>query len=217
MFTIIAMSYLTGICYHLIIHGEYGDSAMFLNLGMITAGLFLIPRLFRGEYKVAAFFEFEPHIHRAFITWNITFVCLLAIAYFTKISIVYSRGWMLLFYISAFPPLILLRYIFVHTTASLNSAGLVFARRVFLIGSGQQIDDFIGRYQPWSLGINVVGCRFLTPLPRDASNRQRQETVERDLLEAANCVRDLEPDSIFLVFPWSATELINRCADRFMS
>jgi hypothetical protein len=37
------------------------------------------------------------------------------------------------------------------------------------------------------------------------------------LAEAAASVRQLEPDSIFVLLPWSASETIDRCAETFVS
>ena len=214
---IIAMSWLSGTLYHLIVYGESGDTSTFLNLGVLTAGIFAIPNLIRGEYKIAAFLEFEPHLRRAFFAWNVTFIVLLAIGFLAKITIVYSRGWTLAFYLSTIPVLLLLRYLVVRATRAANSAGLIAARRVFLVGAGNEIGAFISRYQPWSLGICVVGCRFLTPLRRDVSANERLEALDLDLNEAVNSARVLEPDAIFLVLPWSETATISRCAERFMS
>jgi len=193
---IIAMACLSGTLYYIVIYGEAGDTSTFLNLGILTAGIFAIPNLIRGEYKITAFLEFEPHLHRAFFAWNVTFVVLLAIGFLAKMTIVYSRGWTLAFYLSTIPVLLLLRYFIVRTAAAANSAGLVAARRVFLIGAGNEIGAFIIRYQPRSLGICVAGCRFLTPLRRDVSADERLEALDLDLQEAVNSARVLEPDTI---------------------
>jgi Undecaprenyl-phosphate glucose phosphotransferase len=214
---IVAMSCLTGIGYHMVVYGERGDAASFLNIGVLAAGIFVIPNLFRGEYKLGNLFAFKPQFRRAFQVWNVTFVCLLAIGFLAKITVVYSRGWMILFYASTILVLLLLRYVLVQITVSASAAGLVSARRIFLIGPGQQIAAFLNRYELWSLGIYVVGCRFLTPIPKDAPADVRRQTLDRDLQDAADSARNLEPDAIFLVLPWSATDLIDRCADQFMS
>jgi Undecaprenyl-phosphate glucose phosphotransferase len=70
---------------------------------------------------------------------------------------------------------------------------------------------------PWTLGASIVGCRFLTPIAASASAQERRTTLERDLAEAVAGVRSLEPDAIFLLMPWSATEIIERCAETFLA
>ena len=41
--------------------------------------------------------------------------------------------------------------------------------------------------------------------------------LDRDLAEAVASVRSVEPDAIFLLLPWSATETIERCAETFLA
>jgi Undecaprenyl-phosphate glucose phosphotransferase len=94
---------------------------------------------------------------------------------------------------------------------------LLSAQRIFLIGTGDNVGAFVNRYEPWTLGINIVGCRFLTPVVASAPVEERRAILDRDLAEAAANVRKLEPDAIFVLLPWSATETIDRCAETFVS
>jgi Undecaprenyl-phosphate glucose phosphotransferase len=105
----------------------------------------------------------------------------------------------------------------VRGTALARAGGLISAQRIFLIGTGAHVGAFIARYEPWMLGINIVGCRFLTPLAATASVAARQAALDRDLEEAVASVRSLEPDALFLLLPWSATETIDRCAETFVT
>ena len=45
----------------------------------------------------------------------------------------------------------------------------------------------------------------------------RRAALDRDLAEAVASVRSLEPDAIFLLMPWSATDTIERCAETFLT
>jgi exopolysaccharide biosynthesis polyprenyl glycosylphosphotransferase len=77
------------------------------------------------------------------------------------------------------------------------------------------VNAFINRYQPWSHGINIVGCRFMTPVAANASAVMREATLDQDFDEAVASVRSLAPDAVFLLLPWSATDAIQRCAEIF--
>jgi Undecaprenyl-phosphate glucose phosphotransferase len=57
----------------------------------------------------------------------------------------------------------------------------------------------------------------LTPVVASAPVAERRVILDRDLAEAAASVRQLEPDAIFVLLPWSATETIDRCAETFVS
>ncbi len=56
-----------------------------------------------------------------------------------------------------------------------------------------------------------------SPRWRDASAESRRAVLDRDLAEAVTSVRALEPDAIYLLLPWSATEIIHRCAETFLT
>jgi hypothetical protein len=214
---IVAMSCITGVAYHLAAYGEPGSIPSFVQVGVLAASLFAVSNAFRGEYRLANFFAFRPHGRRTVRLWNVTFVCLLVLGFLAQISVGYSRGWIVLFYIATFAGLIVLRFAIVRLTALARSAGLVSAQRIFLIGTGAHVGAFVHRYEPWTLGASVVGCRFLTPTAATALAQERWATLERDLAEAVAGVRSLEPDAIFLLMPWSATEIIERCAETFLA
>src|SRR5262249_35101864 len=141
---------ITGVGYHLAAYGERGDVASFVNVGLLAAIIFVIPNLARGEYKLGMLFQFKPQWRHAIHVWNVTFICLLALGFLAKITVVYSRGWMILFYLSTIPLLLLFRYAIVQAAIAASAAGLVSARRVFLVGAGNQIAAFLNRYEPWA-------------------------------------------------------------------
>ncbi|MEA2938425.1 MAG: hypothetical protein QOC56_1929 [Alphaproteobacteria bacterium] len=214
---IVTMSWLTGLAYHLVVYGEAGDFVAFLEVGLLAAVIFVIANLFRGEYALPNFFAFKPHLRRSIQLWNVTFICLLALAFLAQITVVYSRGWIMLFYASTIFVLLALRYLLVRATLFGSQAGLISTQRIFLVGAGRQIDEFIARYQPRRLGVSIAGCHFLTPLEPAAPPQARRQALAQDLQEAVHSARSLEPDAIFLIMPWSATDTINRCAESFLA
>jgi hypothetical protein len=92
--------------------------------------------------------------------WNVTFVCLLVLGFLAHISVVYSRGWIVLFYLARFAGLIVLRFAVVRLTALARSAGLISAQRILLIGTGAHVGAFVHRYEPRTLGASIIGCRL---------------------------------------------------------
>ena len=71
---ILTMSWLTGIGYHLVVYGMSGDLVSFLEVGLLSAVLFITFNVFRGEYALANYFSFKPHLRRAVHPWNMTFI-----------------------------------------------------------------------------------------------------------------------------------------------
>jgi hypothetical protein len=214
---IVAMSCLTGVAYHLTAYGAAGNVSSYVQVGFLAASIFAVSNLFRREYRLPNFFAFKAHGRRTIQLWNVTLICLLMIGFLAQKSVDYSRGWIVLFYVTTLATLIVERYVIVRVTALARAAGLLSAQRIFLIGTGANVGAFVNRYEPWTLGINIVGCRFLTPVVASAPVAERREILDRDLAEAAASVRKLEPDAIFVLLPWSATETIDRCAETFVS
>jgi Undecaprenyl-phosphate glucose phosphotransferase len=213
---IVAMAWLTGVGYHLLVYRVAGDMLSYLEVGLLAAMAFVIPNLFRGEYKLTNFFAFKPHLRRSIQLWNVTAICLLGLGFLAQTSAIYSRGWVLLYYSSTICLLLALRYAFVRVTVSGSRHGLISAQRIFLFGAGKHIEDFITRHQPRTVGVNVVGCHFLTPVEPSAPAEVQRQALAHDLDAVIASARMLEPDAIFLVMPWSATETINRCAEALL-
>jgi Undecaprenyl-phosphate glucose phosphotransferase len=210
---ILLTSCLTGLAYHLFTYRDVGNVVSYVGIGFLSAAIFTIANLVHGEYKLAKFFVFRPHLRHCIHLWNATFVCLLALGFLTQLSTVYSRGWMILFYGWTICILLVLRYALVKATVLASKAGLISAQRIFLFGTGKHIDDFLARYQPKAFGVSIVGCHFLTPVEPQAPAHIHERMLARDLEQTVASARILEPDAIFVVMPWSATETINRCAE----
>jgi Undecaprenyl-phosphate glucose phosphotransferase len=210
---IVTMSWLTGVGYHLLVHGFPGDMMSYLEVGSISATVFVISNLFRGEYRLSNFFVFDQHLGRSIRLWNVTFICLLAVGFLAQVSVIYSRGWMLAYYGSTICALLGLRYLLVRVTVLGSRAGLISAQRIFIFGTGKDVEEFVTRHQPRAFGVNVVGCHFLTPVAPGAPEHVQHQALARDLDATIASARILEPDAIFLVMPWHATDTLHRCAE----
>jgi Undecaprenyl-phosphate glucose phosphotransferase len=209
-------SWLTGVAYHLLAHGQSGDMLIYLEVGALSAMIFAIPNLFGGEYRLAGFFELRPHLARSIRLWNVTFICLLALAFLAQVTAVYSRGWALVYYLSTLCALLGLRYLFFRATVLGSRLGLIYAQRIFLFGSARHIEDFVTRHRPRKYGLSIVGCHFLTPVDADATTQEQQRALALDLDAAVAGARALEPDAVFLVMPWSDTRTIDQCAEALL-
>ncbi len=214
---IVSLCVAVGWIYHRVVYGEFEPLRSFASVGFMAAGLFVLPGIVRGEYDLAHYLDFKPHLRRAFTYWNVTFVTLLALAFLTQVTVEYSRGSMLLFYMIGLPAIILTRYALVSTVILGSKVGLVTAQRVFLIGSGEDISGFVRRYQPWNYGLHTVGAAPLTRLEPSASREERRAALAADLRHAIDTARTLRPDAVYIVSPWSETVTIDSCVDEFLN
>src|SRR5262245_45398135 len=140
--TIVAAAGLTGAVYHKLVYGAADDSLYFFEVGAVAASIFALPNIFRGEYSLPNYFSFRPHVRRSLHLWHVTFLCLLAIGFVTKMTDVYSRGATILLYVAGFPAVMLTRYALVSAAVKGSRIGLVTAQRVFLVGARNEIIAF---------------------------------------------------------------------------
>ena len=181
---IVAMSFVTGILYYLAVYGDLDNVSSCVQVGFPAACIFAVSNVFRGEYRLPNFFAFKPHGRRTIQLWNVTLICLLMVGFMAQTTVYYSRGWIVAFYVATLVALIVLRFAIVRITALARAAGLISAQRICLIGTGAHIGAFVQHYEPWTLGLNVVGCRFLTPVPLTATAETKRSVLDRDLAEA---------------------------------
>jgi Undecaprenyl-phosphate glucose phosphotransferase len=214
---IVGLCVAVGWTYHLVAYGDFEPLRSFAGVGLIAAGTFVLPGVVRGEYDITHYLDFRPHLRRVFTYWNVTFVALLALAFLTQVTRDYSRASMLLFYVMGLPALMVLRYALVRTVILGSKVGLVTAQRVFLIGSGEDISAFVRRYQPWNFGLHTVGAAPLTRLDSYATGTERRQALAADLRQAIDTARNLRPDAVYIVTPWSETATINDCVDEFLN
>ena len=213
---IIFISILMGSLYHVVVYGELGRFGSFLGVGTTAAGLFVLPGLLRGEYELGHYLSFRPHLRRVFNVWNMTFVALLALAFLTRLMDDYSRASMVLFYVAGLPALLLTRYAVVHSVILGSRVELVTAQRAFLVGTGEDISGFVRRYQPWNFGLHMVGAAPLTRLELIFHARGAAHPLDRDLRQALESARTLNPDAVYIVTPWSETGTIDSFVEEFL-
>ena len=99
---IVLIAITTGLAYHYVVYGEPGPVGSYAAIGSLTGlgyGLaFLIP----DEYGVESLLDGRRTPGRLFLVWNFVFVGLAVIGFLTKGTQIYSRGWLVLFYVFGF-------------------------------------------------------------------------------------------------------------------
>ncbi len=160
---IVCMSLLTGIGYHFLVYREIGNILSFFEVGARCRMIFAIANQFRGEYRLSEFLHIQAALAALHSSLECHFHLSVGFGFLAQISVVYSRGWFILYYGSTvccsarFE--ICNRALTVHGTGSECSQ-----RRGSSCSAGRQINDFVTRYEPKSFGVNIVGCHFLTPM-----------------------------------------------------
>jgi polysaccharide biosynthesis protein PslA len=214
---IVTLSCVTGAIYHHIFYDDPGSLADFAEVGLAAAAVFVLPGVVYGDYQLSHYLSFKAHFSRATTLWNITLLCLLMLAFLIKTTGDYSRGAIILFYATGLPAILLTRFALVRLVVLGSRLGLVATQHIFLIGRDDDINAFLRRYQPWALGLQMVGTARFTPLPEDASPAQQRRMLEADLKRAIEAARALSPESVFVIAPWSDIATIDRCVEQLLT
>ena len=211
---IILASVGTGILYHRLAYHDFGRVTDYVQVGMIAALLYLIPCLYRNEYTVTNHLNFEMRPGQIARYWTFTFICLVTIGFLTKTSVLYSRGWLLLFYSGGLFTIIVVYVLRVQALNAAGRLGLISTQRLFLVGREAHVRDFIQRFKLLTQGFRIAGVAYLSA---PAAGTEAPRSLIEDLDVAVARARTLSPDSIFVIAPWSDQTTIDRCVDAFMA
>ena len=198
-------SIVVGIVYHSVYYGVGGMFDMFAAIGLSVAVLFVTFNALNQEYGIASYLNYGANARRAILVWNATFFTTLAVFFLTKQSADFSRASMMLFYLTGLVSLVIVRSVIVYNVKSIASTGRIAALRVVLVGEEAELRDFVVRYTPWTVGVDIVASAVL----------RGDATMKDDLALAAASARVLRPDDIFIMLPWSRTEAIDACVEAF--
>ncbi len=199
---ILAVATLTGALYA---HGS--DPHSDLVLGLTVAALFLVPNLLRHDYAISRYLSLKGHVNRVLALWNLAVAMALVLAFVTKTSADYSRGASFLLFAGGFGAVLGTRALLVRAVKARAVAGLIAARRIFLVGDEGMIRAFTNRHAPGQVGLRLVGASVLRPGRDDLAD---------DLALAAAAARVLRPDDVYILVPWSEHETLERCMETFL-
>jgi len=191
---------------YLVVVGYFGDTSYY---AAAIAFVWLVTILLM---RFAGLYEFEP-IMRPFafsekiiIAFATTFLFLLAAAFSLKISIEYSRIWVVSFATSACVGTLLFRVIAARVVGSLADRR-VFSRNVIVVGSGIQMKKLLDTFDKSRprfitlLGVFVMGREDV------ADNIGHYPTLGT-IDDLVSYVRNNDVDDVVISLPWSADDKI---------
>ena len=207
---VIGLSVLAGLAYHAVAYGQPGPILDYAKIGAAVA-------FFRWALqKPLSVTSNRPRgsLSYQFYLWNGAFLCLLILGFVSKVSDDYSRGTILLFYLSGLPVLIVWQEVWKRLIREGFNAGRLAVRKGLLLGTFAKIDEFRRKYRPADAGMIISD---IVVLPEEAlKETPASEAVLQDgIRRAIELVRLSHVDDVVVLLPWSATKAIGLCADRF--
>ncbi len=207
LFVVLCAALIAETFYHGFAYGWSGLIPPSMRLCSLVALLFVLSNASRGDYRIPDFLASRVNGWRLFTVWSTSFLIALAFSFLTKSTGEFSRAGVVLFYVAGYVAIYVTRLALQHIARGATAAGGVASRRVLLVGFEESIKTFTQRYQPSASGMNVVAAIGL---------RDEAESIDDDLALAAATARMLRPDDVFILVPWSQTDVIDSCVTTFL-
>jgi Undecaprenyl-phosphate glucose phosphotransferase len=208
-FAVIALSVASGLAYHLAVYAHVGEPLDYLSVGIFIALVLNLPFIFRGDYRLPALISGTRRPRDITLAWNYAFICLVVLSFLTKTTTMYSRGWLILFYLSG---VLALPRVVAFTSYAVRQAmrrGRIGRRRLMLIGEEGLMRTFLRRIAGDRSGVAVTSTIDIG----------RCLTGDLDLADvladAVRIARNHAVEDVVILTDWSKVDVIDRIADRF--
>ena len=209
---VVALSVMAGVAYHLIAYDGVGPVLDFAKVGAAVA-------LFRWilQHPISTITARpKGSLRYQFYLWNAAFLCLLAFGFLGKVSDTYSRGTILIFYLSGLPLLIMWQEVWKRFVRQGLYTGRLAVRHGLLLGTLAKVEEFRRKYRPGQSGMIVSDTVIL---PEEVLERtpHGEAVLNEALGKAVDMVRRSHLDDVVVLLPWSSTHAVNAVADRLMT
>ena len=210
---IVLLASATGHAYHLAVYGNHGDRQDFASIGALVALLYLLPQAYDAIYRSTAPPRSNRELRRVFASWNLAFVCIFLLAFLTKSSSDFSRGWMLLFYIAGSTAIIASEVAILAFRRAAIGSGQLTTRRLFVVGSPVDVTEFARRCAAEAQGIEIVGAADISEFSDKWSSPEQSRVSLRKAIALA---RGNNVSDIVILTSWSEAPAAARIAERFL-
>jgi Undecaprenyl-phosphate glucose phosphotransferase len=201
-------SYLVSLIYSRLASGEWWTSQAQTDLALLVASLFVMLNAVRGQYQIGNYIGARKTFGTTLTLWAATFVTLMAFAFATKTTDVFSRVAVIATFVAGFPVILITRRAASRLMTIGSKIGVIPARRVMLVGREEDVTSFALRYQPWNAGMHIAGTGLMTG---DHGSLDRG-----DIARIVSQAREMQLDDVLIIVPWSETATIDRLIDAFM-
>lgn len=213
---VLGIVWTASVCYHLVIYQHLGNFALTVELAVFIASIFCFTNMLQRRYRLTRHLTNKGQMVEAFNVWNVTMVAFIAIGFLAKVGDNYSRGVIVLTYLTGIPLIALARWWVVKIISIASKTGRIAAQRVLLVGRDAEMASFMTRHQPWNMGLMIQDLVSLRQPAPGATAAEREALLAADLAQAVSQARRSKPDGIYLAVPWSERNIIERCIDEFM-
>ena len=169
---------------------------------LITVTLFY----FAGLYQFQALTKFIQSADRVMIAISTTFVFLISLSFVVKATGVFSRIWVVLFFLTSMVALVAARALLAYVLAKLGQHQII-ARRIVIYGAGEQLRNFLQNLDRSPLAFLKVGGVYTNDIQVSTPSNKNFDVLG-NLDQLISKVRQNEIDDIFVALPWANKEQV---------
>ena len=200
---------LTGVGYHYCVYGAPGLIENYAAVGSLTGLIYGLSFLLRDEYGVENLLEGRRGNGRVFLIWNLAFAALAVIGFLTKSTALFSRGWLVLFYVTGLVAAIGLNAALNRGLCTLIARGLLRRRKLMIVGSEDEISKLDRDISDGGGTVYVAARVVLPPV------LQQHGDADQALEMAVANARAIGIEDVVLSNGLSTPETLERCISAF--
>ena len=207
---IVLLGVVTGILYDGVAFGRNGEAQNHLGSGLAVATLYSAFAHAAQLYRAPNLLRRKWQVGRSTLAWIMVFGFLATLAFLLKIGAAFSRGEMLLFFISGIFATVVMRLAVAHVCTLVISSGALKPNRIVLVGSADQLaaNGALSALERYGYAVARVFS-----LPVDPDYTFDKQELKTRLRELVHYVREMGIDQIIIAVPWRLTDLLGEVED----
>jgi Undecaprenyl-phosphate glucose phosphotransferase len=175
--------------------------------------LYTLPLALRDQYELKNRIVGWTAINRVFLAWTLTFVALGVVGFLTKTTGLFSRGWLLSFFVFGFAVLVGLNFSVEKMIKRWMETGSIARRRVMLVCEDT---DLLARLRSMDASYSNVDFIAAAILPGKEID-PKDEDFAAGLNQIVARARSFQADDILLVMDWLQPLRVRHITDTLMS
>ncbi len=206
---ILLATVVAGAGYQFLAYGETGPIAAYSDIGALAAIFYVLPFLSQGCHDVPAYVAGRRGFRYVLLRWHCSLVLLGVVGFLTKSTGNISRGWVIGLYVLGLLSLCLLNWLtrrFIECGVAQRRIG---PRRVMLVGTSADIEEFWKRHRPAVLADQIVSIVRLPGL----SDQAFEAAFHDALAGAPTHARPFGIDSVVILSGHLTPRLVKICVD----
>ena len=200
---------LTGLAYHLGVYGVVGSIENYAAVGLLAGLGYALAFLVRDEYGIESLLEGRRNSGRIFLVWNLAFVGLAVVGFLSKSTQIYSRGWLLLFYVVGLAAVIGLNFAAKHAVARLIAQGWIRRRKLMLVATDVDVQRLEAEIAAPATGFAVTARVALPHLAQEG------QEIDAALEAAVANARALGIEDVIISNSLSRADFLERSVKAF--